>query len=99
MLKIEQSDRLSAILLNKIHPMGPKAKPAAPKRAPVPAPAPKKRPVRKKKVEVKKPETIKQYLLDSLESIGKFFQFVFASDMKPREQELLDASVTFVHYV
>lgn len=59
--------------------------------------------VAKKKPKGKKPKkppplTVKQYLLDSLTSISNFFSFVFASDFTPRTKELVDASITFMHY-
>lgn len=83
-----------------------KGKPV-PKKEPVkvpPAPSPVQKPVAKNaahssnKKAKKRPFSFKHYFEESLESITKFFQFVFAGDYRPRQEELLEAAITFMHY-
>lgn len=68
-------------------------------------PKPKSRPAptkaaagRGKKSKKPPPFSVKQYIIDSLTGISNFFTFVFASDYTPRQKELVDASITFLHY-
>lgn len=44
------------------------------------------------------PFDFKRYISESLNSIAKFFQFVFAGDFVAREKDLLQGSISFMHY-
>lgn len=73
-------------------------KPAAHKVVP---PAPVQKKIKKATKKVKKPPEpfrITKYLSECAESISKFFRFIFRGDFEPRKKELIDASITFVHY-
>lgn len=72
----------------------PKGKPK-PKSKPAPTKAAAGRGKKSKKPP---PFSVKQYLIDSVTGISNFFTFVFASDYTPRQNELVDASITFLHY-
>lgn len=80
--------------------MPPKPKKPAAKKVVPPAPVQKKI-VKKAPKKVKKPPEpfrITKYLTECAESISKFFRFIFRGDFEPRKKELIDASLTFVHY-
>lgn len=60
-----------------------------------------KRPAPRRRARIPKkppPFSIKRYIEESLVSISSFFQFVFAGNFAPRQKQLLDASITFIHY-